>query len=57
MEKIKLPKTSTDIDFVSIEVKLANTSNLQANTLAEATIIGIVGKQEVKIATLPLKFE
>lgn len=57
VEKIKLPKTSTDTDFVSIEVKLANTNNLQANTLAEATIIGIVGKQEVKIATLPLKFE
>ena len=57
VEKIRLPKTSTDTDFVSIEVKLANTNNLQTNTLAEATIIGIVGKQEVKIATLPLKFE
>ncbi len=57
VEKIKLPKTSTDTEFISVEVKLANTSNLQASTLAEATIIGIVGKQEVKIATLPLKFE
>ncbi|MBN8722116.1 MAG: hypothetical protein J0M03_04225 [Acidobacteria bacterium] len=57
VEKIKLPKTSEDIDFISIEVKLANTNNLQVNTLAQATIIGIIGKQEVEIATLPLKFE
>lgn len=57
VEKIKLPKTSEDIDFISIEVKLANTNNLQVNTLAQTTIIGIIGKQEVEIATLPLKFE
>ncbi|MBL8193256.1 MAG: hypothetical protein JNM06_05510 [Blastocatellia bacterium] len=57
VEKIKLPKTSEDIDFISIEVKLANTNNLQVNTLVRATIIGIIGKQEVEIATLPLKFE
>ncbi|MBI4854684.1 MAG: hypothetical protein HY819_23030 [Acidobacteria bacterium] len=60
IQQIKLPANSlnsADPAFVSIEIKIYNTNNLPANTLADAVIIGVVGNQEVKIDTIPLKFE
>ncbi len=56
-QQIKLPTNSADPSFISIEVKIYNTDNISANTMADAIIIGVVGNQEVKIDTIPLKFE
>ncbi len=56
-QQIKLPANSADPAFISIEVKIYNTDNISANTMADAVIIGVVGNQEVKIDTIPLKFE
>jgi hypothetical protein len=57
VQQVKLPVNSADPTFVSIEIKLYNTNNIAANTLAEALVIGVIGNQEIKIATIPIKFE
>lgn len=56
-QEIKLPANSADPAFVSIEVKIYNTNNISANTMAQAVIIGVVGNQQIKVDTIPLKFE